>query len=1016
MLKRTQIEPLKHTIDWQNAPALIEALFPAQKISVETKREFDAHGAQTLPALGSYWKGRKRLVYVRACVLGALLPATTDPVKDLEVFEKLMAIDDRAYLARENKLKASEIARLAIQAGQISKFDLSTYFGISGKRSKDDPPPTLEDYVEAMEDGRLTWAVDLQERDEIRLAAYSQLSYETKVAKSLRPEELPDSAYDGIWDDVNTHLGTNARSHQELVEQLGLLRFGHRPKLADPFCGAGSIPFEAARIGCDVYASDLNPIACMLTWGAMHLVGGGDRMRSALEAAQKQVGQAVDKRLTELGIEHDESGNRAKAYLYCVETRCPTTDWVVPLMPSFVISKIKRTVGRLVPDHARKRFDIEIVTGVSDAELEAAKLGTVRKGHLHYELDGETYRTPIATIRGDRAGRGESGNRLRPWSKTDVVPRNDDILGERLYCIQWMTKETLHRARPETFFAAPTAADLEREQKVLSIVTQNLPAWQSAGYVPDMEIETGEETARLKRERGWTHWHHLFTPRQLLIGALLAEEMSRIEDEEVRACLAFDRTFLANFSSKLSQWLPGSPGVPGRAPAADQVKGTFYNQALNTFYNFGCRAWYMAKIGGDESYNYSSVFGAHQIVSRSALEFSEPSDIIVTDPPYADAVNYHEITEFFIAWLRKNPPTPFADWVWDSRRALAVKGDGEEFKVAMVNAFRRMAEQMPDNGLQIVMFTHQSASVWADMAQIFWGAGLQVKAAWYVATETTSETKKGGYVQGTVTLVLRKRQEELSGFKDEIVHLIRDAVANQIETMTGLNQALVSEGRIGNLFEDADLQMAGYAAALRVLTAYTEIDGVDMTQEALRPRTKLDRGLVDEVIAFAVQVANEHMVPDGLEPRVWERLSGSERFYLKMLDIETTGARKLDNYQNLAKAFRVVGDLSPFMHDMSPNKARLKNALEFKKAGFGDSEFGRSSLRALLFAIYELHQEVDGEEVLTHLRDLVEGYHNKRDDLVALAAYIATKRQSINDGEASAARVLRDLIRGERLG
>ena len=35
------------------------------------------------------------------------------------------------------------------------------------------------------------------------------------------------------------------------------------------------------------------------------------------------------------------------------------------------------------------------------------------------------------------------------------------------------------------------------------------------------------------------------------------------------------------------------------------------------------------------------------------------ASLYVTDPPYADAVNYHEITEFFIAWLRKNPPPPF---------------------------------------------------------------------------------------------------------------------------------------------------------------------------------------------------------------------------------------------------------------------------------------------------------------------------------------------------------------------
>ncbi|KAB1991065.1 hypothetical protein, partial [Haemophilus parainfluenzae] len=105
-------------------------------------------------------------------------------------------------------------------------------------------------------------------------------------------------------------------------------------------------------------------------------------------------------------------------------------------------------------------------------------------------------------------------------------------------------------------------------------------------------------------------------------------------------------------------------------------------------------------------------------------EFS--ADIFVTDPPYADAVNYHEITEFFIAWLRKNPPAPFDQWTWDSRRALAIKGDGEDFRRGMVDAYRAMTHHMPDNGLQCVMFTHQDTGVWADMVSIFWAAGLQV--------------------------------------------------------------------------------------------------------------------------------------------------------------------------------------------------------------------------------------------------------------------------------------------------
>lgn len=159
------------------------------------------------------------------------------------------------------------------------------------------------------------------------------------------------------------HLGINANSHQALVEQLGLLRFGHRPKVGDTFCGGGSIPFEAARLGCDVYAS-LNPIACMLTWGALNIIGAAPEKRAEIEQAQREVAEAVDAEITALGIEHDSHGNRAKAYLYCLETRCPESGWLVPLAPSWVISKTLNLVAKLVPDHQNKRFEISIMDDV----------------------------------------------------------------------------------------------------------------------------------------------------------------------------------------------------------------------------------------------------------------------------------------------------------------------------------------------------------------------------------------------------------------------------------------------------------------------------------------------------------------------------------------------------------------------------------------------------------------------------------------------------------------------------
>jgi len=540
---------------------------------------------------------------------------------------------------------------------------------------------------------------------------------------------------------------------------------------------------------------------------------------------------------------------------------------------------------------------------------------------------------------------------------------------------------------------------------VQDLVRTNLVRWQKEGLVPDLQIEPGDKTDEPIRTRGWTYWHHLFAPRQLLVLSLLSARLKKTPE----GCITLATCL--NYMSKLCRINPRTEGSGREMCLAD----VFYNQALNPMDNYGVRslAYFPDNAG---SFPHGHVASREVSVSTGdATSLRVAGDIVITDPPYADAVKYEELSDYFIAWLRKNPPEPFASWTWDSRRALAIRGEGEEFRQKMVEAYSAMTRHMPDNGLQIVMFTHQSGEVWADMAQIFWGAGLQVMAAWYIATETTSELKKGGYVQGTVILVLRKRKADEAGYKDEIVQEIKDEVALQIDTMVGLNQSLKGHGRIENLFEDADLQMAGYAAALRVLTGYARIDGTDMTREALRPRKKGERSLVTDIIEFAVQVANEHLVPEGMDARVWERLTGSERFYLKMLDIETTGARKLDNYQNFAKAFRVP-DYTEMMDSLKPNDARLRSAVRFKKGWFGETEFGTSPTRAALYALYELQDDVDGDTVLSHLRDLVDGYLQKREALIAVASYVALKRQEVDPEEAKAARILHGLIRNERLG
>ena len=168
-------------------------------------------------------------------------------------------------------------------------------------------------------------------------------------------------------------------SFPELVEQLGIMRFGHRPRVADTFCGSGQIPFEAARLGCDVYASDLNPVACMLTWGAFNIVGGSRESREKIGEEQEELvapGSGRDRpawrrdrrrRLAGEGLSLLRGSPVSADRLDCsaaANSRCEQ-------------GLSSRRGARARPQN--RRYDIRIRTGVSEAELAAAETGTVRR-------------------------------------------------------------------------------------------------------------------------------------------------------------------------------------------------------------------------------------------------------------------------------------------------------------------------------------------------------------------------------------------------------------------------------------------------------------------------------------------------------------------------------------------------------------------------------------------------------------------------------------------------------------
>ena len=904
--------------------AFIETQFPVSKISKESYKERMANLGQTLTGLGKWW-GRKPLVLVRAAILGALLPVSNDLEKDREIFLKLMTMDEEGlYLRKFKSFTQKELYELCDEDLKRRYMELN---------DKGNPV-----YKKGIED---------DEKELLQKNAFSKLTYDEKLRMCNRPEHiknLPKST----WDEINEHLDTNADSFQSLVEELGMKRFGRRPKIGDVFSGGGSIPFEAARLGADVYASDLNPIASLLTWSSLNIAGASDEEVEELKEFQERVYSEVDKIVTELKIEHNEKGHRADSYLYCMETICPECGWKVPLAPSWVIGRGTKTIA-ILEDNGIDGFDIDIKSNVSKEDMKNAdSYITVRGNNIycpHCKME-----TPITSIRGDRkAENGETIYGLRLWEKNEFIPREDDVFQERLYCIRYVSDSG-------RYYIAPTEEDLKREEKVVSLLSERFSEWQELGYVPSMKIEEGYNTTQPIRERGWAYWHQLFNPRQLFINGLFAKvasEMASGQKEKAMGLLGVNK--FANFNSKLSMWVNGA-GV-------EKVVHVFTNQSLNPYYNYGCRPiidldtlWFIdLRVSFDLKENKISI--------GDARDNSEVCDLWITDPPYADAVNYHELTEFFLAWDKGLLEKAFPEWYTDSKRILAVRGVGEEFNKSMIEIYSNLRENMPDNGTQVVMFTHQDTRVWAELAMILWASGLRVSSAWTISTETASGgLKSGNYVTGTVLLTLKKQLDDDVIFPDELYDEIEYEVESMIDSMKDLNDKEDPD------FNDADFILASYAAALKAITSYSEIAGIDVDYWLKQGRDSTEENPIEELIKKAQKIAYDYLIPDGFDKFIWRDLEASERFFIRGLELEMNNIYENGAYQELARGFGVK-DYTDMFKSTKANETRFKTAEEFRRSNIGGEEFGSTLTRHLLVAINDSIKEGKTSVGISYLKN-----------------------------------------------
>lgn len=250
------------------------------------------------------------------------------------------------------------------------------------------------------------------------------------------------------------------------------------PLVVDPFAGGGSIPLEALRLGCDAFASDLNPVACLILTVMLediprHGSALSDELRKTVEEIKKQ----ATAELVDL-YPPDPDGATPNAYLWARTVRCEMPDCgaEIPLMRSFWLRKKRKPLRALRyrvmrTENAPPSVDFEVFSPQASSEVPSGTVARAKATCLccGSVLEPGRVRSQLAAQRGgadvvfDDSGRRIGGARL-----TAVATRR---AGQRSYRNPTVDDyEAVHKAQKR---AAKLVGNWERTEGAESIFNKN---------------------------------------------------------------------------------------------------------------------------------------------------------------------------------------------------------------------------------------------------------------------------------------------------------------------------------------------------------------------------------------------------------------------------------------------------------------------------------------------------------------------------------------------------------------
>jgi adenine-specific DNA methylase len=653
-------------------------------------------------------------------------------------------------------------------------------------------------------------------------------------------EDLRKTLLKFIADFANWDLSAN-RNYLDVSRRLVHAAHGNEPPLVvDPFAGGGSIPLEALRLGCEAFASDLNPVACLILKVMLEDIPRHRARLTDLREACRKILEAAEREVVEF-YPPDPDGARPVAYFWARTVHCesPRCGAEIPLLSSFWLSKKTTHRRALVPviTAANGQPPTVVFRLVEPKNEEEVPLGTARNGMAQcpcckavippkrLQALMQSQRNGV-DVQFDAVGRRVGGARLMAvaYTRPGVSGREYRLPSDRDYAVMFAAHRRSDDVKSDGTKSRLSPFPDEPVNPIRpSPNARGLSAVTRYGVLTFADLFNARQKLSLHYlANAIRHQAGSSDANQMVAATLVAAALGKRADYSsggTRWHLTFEKATCTFSKQALSQtWDYVEPTALG---ATSGSYGAGLDTVLQAVDTLSCASDLPGQTSPGDA-------------AHSALPDASAA-VWFTDPPYYDAIPYADLSDFFYVWLKRSLPFPSVltkqgneengltpkreECVWN--RAYSVDGrpkDGAFFERCAAEAFAEGRRILRNEGIGAVVFAHKTTEGWEALLSGLVGGGWVMTASWPVATERAGRLQSQGSaaLATSVHLICRPRPDDAAvGDWAAVLRELPKRVGDWMER-------LQSEGIRG-----ADLVFACIGPALEIFSRYSRVETAD---------------------------------------------------------------------------------------------------------------------------------------------------------------------------------------------